>query len=299
MGDTLDVIIIGGSYAGMSAALSLGRSMRNVLVLDNGKPCNSRTPYSHNFLTQDGKTPGEISGISREQVMKYDTVKFRQATAVRISGHPEGFEVETGDGGLLAARKIILASGVKDLCPEIPGFAACWGISVIHCPYCHGYEIRNKATGILCNGEVAFEMAKLVFNLTRNLKVFTNGESGFSEEQRKRFRKNGIYLIEEEIVEIVHTNGYIRKVLLKNGNEAELDALYTEIPFEQNISCEAAGIETTDHGFIAIDRFHQTSREGIFACGDNVTMMRSVANAVAQGSFTAAIVNRELSAERF
>lgn len=299
MENALDVIIIGGSYAGMSAAMSLGRSLREVLVLDSGKPCNRRTPYSHNFLTQDGKTPGEISGISREQVMKYGTVKFRQAAAVRISGHPEGFEVETGDGEFLTARKIILASGVKDICPQIPGFAACWGISVIHCPYCHGYEIRNKVTGILCNGEAAFEISKLVFNLTRNLTVFTNGEPDFSEEQREQLRKNGIHLIEEEIVEIVHRNGQIRKVLLKNGSEVVLDALYTKIPFEQNINCEAAGLDLTGHGFIAIDHFHKTSREGIFACGDNVTLMRSVANAVAQGNFTGAIVNRELSGERF
>jgi thioredoxin reductase len=209
------------------------------------------------------------------------------------------FEVETDNGEKFSAKKIILASGVKDQIPDIEGFADCWGISVIHCPYCHGYEVKGKKTGILSNGDLAFEFSKLVFNLSKDLTLFTNGESTLDEEQSEKFNQNKINIVEDEIKEIVHENGQIQKVILKDGSEKELEALYAKIPFEQNIDTGDLQLELTEHGFIKIDHFHKTSTEGVFACGDNTTMMRSVANAVAQGNFTGAIINKELSDEGF
>lgn len=299
MENNFDVIIIGGSYAGLSAGMSLGRSLRNVLIIDSGKPCNRQTPYSHNFLTQDGKTPKEISDMAKEQVMKYETITFFDGNVLRTSGNSDGFTIETTNGEKFSAKKIILASGVKDQIPDIPGFSECWGISVIHCPYCHGYEVKGKTTGILSNGTLAFEFSKLVFNLSKNLTLFTNGKSELDEQQSEKFKQNKIDIIEHEIREIVHENGQIRKVVFKDGQEKVLDALYAKIPFEQNINTDDLQLELTEHGFIKIDHFHKTSVEGVFACGDNTTMMRSVANAVAQGNFTGAIINKELSDEGF
>jgi len=299
MENNFDVIIIGGSYAGLSAAMSLGRSLRKVLVIDGGKPCNRQTPYSHNFITQDGKTPNEISEIAKEQVLKYETVIFFDGLVTKTSRNSSGFEVETVNSKKFSAKKIILASGVKDQIPDIKGFAECWGISVIHCPYCHGYEVKGKTTGLLSNGDLAFEFSKLVFNLTKDLTLFTNGESTLNEEQTEKFNQNKIEITESEIKEIVHENGHIQKVIFKDGREKELEALYVKIPFAQNINPEDLELELTEHGFIKIDHFHKTSADGIFACGDNTTMMRSVANAVAQGNFTGAIVNKELSEESF
>ncbi len=299
MENNFDVIIIGGSYAGLSAAMSLGRSLRKVLVIDGGKPCNRQTPYSHNFITQDGKTPKEIAEIAKEQVLKYETVTFFDGLVTKISRNSSGFEVETDNSEKFSAKKIILASGVKDQIPDIKGFADCWGISVIHCPYCHGYEVKGKTTGLLSNGDLAFEFSKLVFNLTKDLTLFTNGESTLSEEQTEKFNQNKIEITESEIKEIVHENGHIQKVIFKDGREKELEALYVKIPFEQNVNPEDLQLELTEHGFIKIDHFHKTSADGVFACGDNTTLMRSVANAVAQGNFTGAIVNKELSEESF
>ncbi|MEA1850880.1 NAD(P)/FAD-dependent oxidoreductase [Chryseobacterium sp. MHB01] len=295
MENNFDVIIIGGSYAGLSAGMSLGRSLRNVLIIDSGKPCNRQTPHSHNFLTQDGKAPKEISEIAKEQVLKYETVSFFEGRVAKTSQNSEGFEVEIDNGEKFSAKKIILASGVKDQIPDIKGFAECWGISVIHCPYCHGYEVKGKKTGILSNGDLAFEFSKLVFNLSKDLSLFTNGECTLNEEQAERFSQNKINIVEDEIKEIVHESGNIRKIVFKNGSEKALEALYAKIPFEQNINTEDLQLELTEHGFIKIDHFHKTSTDGVFACGDNTTMMRSVANAVAQGNFTGAIVNKELS----
>lgn len=299
MENNFDVIIIGGSYAGLSAGMSLGRSLRNVLIIDSGKPCNRQTPHSHNFLTQDGKAPKEISEIAKDQVLKYETVSFFEGRVAKTSQNSEGFEVEIDNGEKFSAKKIILASGVKDQMPDIEGFAECWGISVIHCPYCHGYEVKGKKTGILSNGDLAFEFSKLVFNLSKDLSLFTNGECTLNEEQAERFSQNKINIVEDEIKEIVHENGNIRKIVFKNGSEKALEALYAKIPFEQNINTEDLQLELTEHGFIKIDHFHKTSTDGVFACGDNTTMMRSVANAVAQGNFTGAIVNKELSEDGF
>lgn len=299
MENNFDVIIIGGSYAGLSAGMSLGRSLRKVLIIDGGKPCNSHTPYSHNFLTHDGKTPKEISDLAKEQVSKYKTVQFHEGLVNRMARNPENFEVHTASGDLFSAKKIILASGVKDSLPDIPGFAECWGISVIHCPYCHGYEVHGKTTGIMSNGELGFEFSKIVYNLTKDLKLFTHGSSTLNEEQTEIFGRNKIGITETEIERIEHENGQIRKVILKDGEEVPLDALYAKIPFEQNVNTEDLGLELTEHGYIKIDHFHKTNVAGVFACGDNTTMMRAVANAVAQGNLTGALVNKELADESF
>ncbi|PQA95857.1 pyridine nucleotide-disulfide oxidoreductase [Chryseobacterium shigense] len=295
-----DVIIIGGSYAGLSAGMSLGRSLRSVLIIDSGKPCNRQTPYSHNFITHDGKTPKEISDLARHQVLAYSTVKFHDGIAIQLQKTDEGFETETSTGEKFSAKKLILASGVKDIMPDIPGFAECWGISVLHCPYCHGYEVKNEVTGILSDGDMAYDFSKLVYNLTKDLFLFTNGKSALSKDQKGKLAQNNIILVEDEVEKTEHENGKIRKMIFKTGKEVSLKVLYAKVPFKQNINAsENLGCELTEQGFIKVDFMQKTNISGVFACGDNVTMMRSVASAVAQGNFTGAVVNKELAEEEF
>ncbi|AZA55442.1 NAD(P)/FAD-dependent oxidoreductase [Chryseobacterium sp. G0201] len=295
-----DVIIIGGSYAGLSAGMALGRSLRNVLIIDSGKPCNRQTPHSHNFLTQDGRPPKEISTIAREQVEKYDTVKFHDGVVVKTATLNDGFEVETKKGEIFNAKKLIIASGIQDIKPNIPGFSECWGISVLHCPYCHGYEVKNETTGIFANGDIAFEFSKMILNWTKDLTLFTNGKSSLSEEQTQKLKDKSINVNENEIEEITHEDGQIQKLTFKNGEEFLLKALYAKIPFQQNINVsDDLGCEITEQGFIKVDPFQKTNIYGVYACGDNVTMMRSVSNAIAQGNFAGAMVNKELVDEQF
>lgn len=295
-----DVIIIGGSYAGLSAGMALGRSLRNVLIIDNGKPCNRQTPHSHNFVTHDGKTPKEISELAKKDVEKYPTVQFYDGTVVSVIKNIESFEVEISNREKFQARKVIFASGVKDIMPDIPGFAECWGISVLHCPYCHGYEVKNEVTGILADGDMAYEFSKLIFNMTKSLTLFTNGKTKLNGEQIEKLKHNNINLNEAEIEKIEHENGQIQQIIFKNGNAVSLKALYAKVPFEQNINIsENLGCELTEQGYIKVDFMQKTTVPGIFACGDNITMMRSVANAIAQGNFTGAMVNKELSEEDF
>lgn len=297
---TFDVIIIGGSYAGLSAAMALGRSLRKVLILDSGLPCNRQTPHSHNFITQDGETPVAITQKAKAQVLQYDTVQFRQGLAVSGRKTATGFEIDTEQGEVLAASKLIFATGIKDLMPAIKGFAECWGISVVHCPYCHGYELRGQHTAIMANAERGFHLASLVHNLTDSVTLLTSGKAAFSEAQLAKLAQHHIEIIETEVAEIVHEKGHVKAVVFSDGVQRDFDAVYAAIPFEQHSAIPAAlGCELTEHGYIKTDGFQQTTVEGVYACGDNSNPMRSVAFAVATGNMTGAMVNKILTDERF
>ena len=295
-----DVIIIGGSYAGLSAAMSLGRSLRKVLIIDSGLPCNRQTPHSHNFITQDGKQPAAIAAKAKEQVLAYPTVNFVNDFVVSGNKTKNDFTIITQSGSEFRAKKLIFATGIKDLMPDINGLAACWGISVVHCPYCHGYELRNQQTGIIANGERAFHLASLVNNLTDKITILTNGKADFTEAQIAKFKKNRLQVTETTITEIEHENGQIQSVIFSNGSRKSFHALYFAAPFVQHSNIPAdLGCELTEQGHIKIDAFQKTTADGIFACGDNSSMMRSVANAAATGNFTGAMVNKELTEESF
>ena len=295
-----EVIIIGGSYAGISAAMSLGRALRKVLVIDAEQPCNQQTPHSHNFLTQDGQKPIEITNIALAQLANYTTVEFYQGLAINVTKVLKGFIVETQNGDAFHAKKLVVATGLKDIMPEIEGFAECWGISVVHCPYCHGYEIRDKKTGILANGDAAFHYAQLINNWTKYLTIFTNEPATMNEEQVAKLKKHQISILETPIERLVHTEGKIEKVLLTDGSEIVLDAIYSRpISVQHSAIPQALGCELTEHGLIKVDTFQKTNVAGVFACGDNSNPMRSVAMAVASGSATGAMVNHELISESF
>jgi len=295
-----EVIIVGGSYAGLSAAMSLGRSLRNVLIIDSGLPCNRQTPHSHNFLTQDGEEPSAIAAKGKAQVLAYETVTFHSGIAVSGKEIETGFEVTTEKGVKFTAKKLIFATGIKDIMPDIKGFAACWGISVIHCPYCHGYEVRGLKTGLLANGERAFHLSGMINNLTDDLTVLTNGKPDFDTEQLTIFEKNGISIDDREIDEIIHENGHVKSVIFKDGATRDFEAIYAAIPFEQHSDIPAKiGCELTEFGYLKVDDFYNTTVKGVYACGDNTAMMRSVANAVFAGNMTGAMVNKGLTDERF
>lgn len=295
-----EVIIVGGSYAGLSAAMALGRSLRKVLIIDNEQPCNRQTPHSHNFITQDGVPPSEITAKAKEQVLTYKTVEFVKDLAVRAEKNKKDFFVFTKSGKTFTAGKVIFATGVKDLIPKIKGFAECWGISLIPCPYCHGYEFKNKKTAIMANGERAFHLASLVNNLTDHLAILTTGKADFTSDQMAKLESHQITIIETEISAIEHQDGHLQRVLFNNGEKVVFDAIYAGFPFTQHSDIPVSlGCEITEHGHIKVNEFQQTTIEGIYACGDNSTMMRSVATAVANGNLAGAMVNADLTKEHF
>lgn len=298
--ENYEVVIIGGSYAGLSAAMALGRSLRKVLIIDSGLPCNKQTPKSHNVITLDGVKPSEITLKSKLQVLKYSTVQFLEDVAIEGYGTNNNFHIITKSGKKINAKKLIFATGIKDTMPSIKGFSDCWGISVIHCPYCHGYEIRNQKTGIIGNGAHAIHLASLVNNLTDDITVLTNGTSELDAEQILKLKKNNIKIIEKEISEIEHEKGLMKNVIFKDGSKESFKAAYGVVPFTQHSNIpESLGCELTDSGHINVNDFQKTTVDGIFACGDNSIMMRSVSNAINSGTISGAMLNKELVDEKF
>jgi thioredoxin reductase len=295
-----DVIIIGGSYSGLAAGMALGRALRKVLIIDGGNPCNRQTPHSHNFLTQDGQTPAAIASVAKKQVEKYETISFRNDFALSASQTATGFEITTRSGETFAAKKLIFATGIKDLMPDIDGFSECWGISVIHCPYCHGYEYSYEKTGILANGDMGFEVCKLISNWTKDLTLFTNGKSTLTTEQTEKLAKHGIHINESLVERLEHTGGHLENIVFKEGSKTPVKAIYARPAFEQHSTIPLElGCQFTEQGYISIDAFQKTTIKGVFACGDNTTPMRSVANSVAMGTLAGVMASREFIEEEF
>jgi len=295
-----DVIIIGGSYAGLAAGMALGRALLRVLIIDSGKPCNAQTPHSHNFLTQDGQTPAAIARLGKGQVEKYRTITFLEEMALGAKAVNDGFEVRVSSGEIFNSKKLIFATGIRDMLPDMDGLAACWGISVLHCPFCHGYEVRNEPTGILGNGAVGFELAGLISHWTNNLTVFTDGQPDFSAEQLARLAAQRIKVVETPIAKLEHTGGQLDYILLKDKTKVPLKAAYIRSPFRQACAIpELLGCALTEDGYLQTDSGQATTVPGVFACGDSVSKIRTVANAVATGTTTGIMVTRQLIAAQF
>lgn len=295
-----DAIIIGGSYSGLAAAMALGRALKEVLIIDNGKPCNAQTPVSGNFLTQDGRPPAEIAAVGKLQLEKYDSVTFFKGLATDARKTEIGFEVQVASGETLKAKKLIFATGIRDIPEEIEGLASCWGISVLHCPYCHGYEVRNQKTGVLGNGEHGYELTRLISNWAGDLTLFTNGTSTLTSEQAQKLRKHGVKIMEEEVGKMEHLDGYIQNIVFKDGMKCPLTAIYTRSLFVQHCQLlELLGCELSEEGYVKVDVFQETNIHGVYACGDNVSRMRTIANAVAMGTATGMTVSKRLIFEEF
>jgi thioredoxin reductase len=295
-----DVIIIGGSYAGLSAALTLGRSIRNVLVIDAGKPCNRQTPHAHNFLTHDGDRPAEIAKAAKAEVLKYPSIRFLDGMAVSGKVVEGGFSIGLENGQSFTARKILLATGLKDVLPAIKGFAECWAISVIHCPYCHGYEVRDEKIGLLMNGDHAFDMARNLNLWNKNLTILTNGKSQFTAQQTEKLQSKSITIVEKEIVEMVHVNGYLEHVVFKNGEKLALKAIYARAEVEQHNNLYLdLGCELTELKTIKVDEYQQSTAKGIYAAGDCITLFRSLSIVTAAGTMAAVMLNKEMISEDF
>lgn len=290
-----EVIIIGGSYAGLSAAMSLGRALRRVLVLDSGKPCNRVTPHAHNFLTQDGATPAALSAQARAQALAYPTVQLLEEAAVAAAGSDGDFTITTETGRVFQANKLFFATGVRDLLPPRPGFAECWGTSVIHCPYCHGYEYRQQPTGLLLNADMALEHARHLRQWTDQLTIFTDGPATFSPEERAQVAGAGIGVEETPVQQLHHHAGQLTHVGLADGRQVALLALYLRPGMEQHcLLPQNLGCAYTEAGYLHVDSLQKTSVPGIAAAGDATTLLRSVSQSVAGGTTAGINLNREL-----
>lgn len=300
MKTNFEVIIIGGSYAGLSAAMALGRALRETLIIDSGKPCNRQTPHSHNFITQDGEAPAVIAAKAKQQVLTYPTVAFTEGLADTVVKTDTGFRITLKNGTEYQAKKVLFATGIKDSMPEIDGISECWGISVIHCPYCHGYEVRHQKTAIFANGDAAYHYAVLLTQWTKELTIFTNGTPEFTTEQKEKLQQYTIEIIDTPITELVHDKGRLQQIILADGTSHSFNAMYHRANYKQHCDIPGQlGCTINEQGFIQTDMMQKTTIAGIFAAGDCTTPMRSVSTAVAQGTMAGAAINAELCQENF
>ncbi len=294
-----EVLIIGGSYAGLSAAMALGRSLRQVLVIDSGKPCNRFTPHAHNFITHDGQVPAQIAKQARQQVERYNTVFFHEGLAVEGRKTEAGFEVETEAGEVFFAKKLIFATGLRDVLPDIPGLSDCWGKTALHCPYCHGYEVRKQPTAILGNGDYGYDFSKLISHWTADLTLLTNGPSTLDEARAEKLNKHGIRLVETEIDHLKQVDGQLQAIVFKDNTSLPMNAMYLHPdPVQQCSIPQQLGCEMTELGLLKVDMMQKTTVPGVFACGDN-SSPRFLSAAVATGGMAGAVVNKVLVEEVF
>jgi len=282
---TYDVIIIGGSFAGLSAAMQLGRARRRVLLLDGGLPRNRFADASHGFLGQDGKAPAEIVREAGRQVLAYPTVEILHREALSAASDGDGFTVIYA-GGDVRGRRVILATGVVDHLPEVPGLRERWGGTVLHCPYCHGYEVRDRPLGVLANHPMAAHQAAMLPDWGPTT-LFTQGRFEPDAEALVLLSRRGVAIEREPVVEVLGAAPAMDAVRLADGRIRSVNALFvaprTELagPFARELGC------AIDDGMlgpmIRVDDFKATTVPGVYAAGDAARAMHNATFASADG----------------
>jgi thioredoxin reductase len=283
-----DVIIIGGSFAGLAAALQLGRARRKVTVLDTSLPRNRFAGHSHGLLGHDHKPPLDILALARQQLARYPTVSLVNARADSVSGTIDDFSVLTGDGDTLRARRLILSYGVADQMPDVPGFAESWGTSIVPCPYCDGFEVAGRHWGLVWSGPHSYQSAKLFGDWTDKLTVFADGHD-IPPDIQADLANRGIPVVDGRIVEIAHDKGHIATVNLDTGRNIAVDILFAHPRNKPSASLHEslglATVETPTGIVLKVDERRQTSVPGIYAAGDLATpFLPSVTQASSQGA---------------
>lgn len=266
-----DAIIIGGSFAGLSAAIYLARARRSVLIVDAGKPRNRFAAQSHGFFAQDGSSPLAMIQIARQQVDAYPSVTFIDGVAVDAWQEKGTLKVALDNGVVHSSAKLLLAFGVSDALPDIPGLAERWGQSVIHCPYCHGYEFSEKRLGVLQLSPVSQHQALLISEWGPTT-FFLNGQPAPDEAVLEQFRQRGIAIESRPVAALIGPGADLSHVRLSDGATLPLEALY--IGPQQYLSspiAEQIGCKLNDAPFgpsLAVNDIQMTSVPGVYAAGD-------------------------------
>lgn len=290
-----DVVIVGGSYAGLSAGLQLARARRRVLVVDAGERRNRFAAASHGFLTRDGTSPAEIAAEARSQILAYDTVEWLEGEVTRAEAVDGGFLVAVGAAGEgRVGKRLVLALGVKDHLPDIPGLEERWGRSVFHCPYCHGYELDQGRIGVLASSPKSLHHALMLPDWGQTT-LFLNGAFTPDPEQSDQLRRRGVTL-DDGLVDRLEGDG--ATIVMRDGRVVPLDGLFTltrtrvASPIAERLGC--AFDEGPTGAVIRTDAVKATTVPGVFACGDAARMAGSVTFAVGDGALAGMAAHQSL-----
>ena len=304
MHESYDVVVVGGGAAGLAGAVALARSRRSVLVVDAGDPRNAPASHVHNFLSRDGTPPAEIYAVGRQEVAMYGgRVETGRVTALSRSG--ERFAVQIG-GRAVTARRLLVATGVRDELPQVPGLAERWGIDVLHCPYCHGWEVRGQRIGILATGPATMHQALLFRQLSQHVTVLAHTGPELSGEQREQLGALGIPVIQGTVTHVEADDGGLTGVRLADGTRVSLDALVVAprmiaraellaplglAPSEVVMGGQVIGTQ------IEADPSGATSVPGVWVVGNLAAINAQVISAAAAGLTAGAVINADLAAE--
>jgi thioredoxin reductase len=298
----VDVLVVGGGPAGLSAALTLGRSRRSVLVVDDGRPRNAPAAEMHAFITRDGTPPAQLLALGREEVSRYG-VGHRTARALSVSRAEGRLRVGLDDGSTVAARQLVVTTGLVDELPDVDGLADRWGRDVVHCPYCHGWEIRDQAIGVLATSPIAHHQAGLFRQLSDHVVVLRHTAGEFDADRLDALVARGVEVVDGEVIALEVHDDRLSGVRLVDGTVVALDvlAVASRVTARDELLTEL-GVATAEHPsgmglHVPADPMGRTDVAGVWVAGNVTDPSAQVIVAAAQGNRVGAFANAELVAE--
>lgn len=292
-----DVIVVGGSFAGLSAAMYAARGRRKVLVIDAGQPRNRFAEHSHGFFGQDGRSPSDILEDARGQLLAYPTVRVIDGRADQAAVAGNGFEVRMDNGEGFGTARLVLATGIRDILPDVPGLADQWGKTVLHCPYCHGYEVAGGPLGVLATGPMSLHQAELISDWG-DVTLFANGLVEPDADQARALEKRNIRFEPAKVTEVRDDGSGGLAVTLDGDRSASVRALFTAprnvmaSPLAEQLGC--AFNEGPLGRAIVVDDKQETSVPGVFAAGDAARLTHNIAFAVSGGAMAGVAAHQSL-----
>ena len=296
-----DVVVVGGGAAGLSAALVLTRARRRVVVVDAGRPRNAPAAHMHGFLGSDGLPPADLLSAGRAEVAGYGGVLISgtvtDIAARAVAGGRRRFEVRLQDGGTARARRVLVTTGLRDEIPDVPGLRERWGRDVLHCPYCHGHEVRDLSLGVLGGTPDAVGHAQLVRQWSPDVVYFANG-TVLPGDQREQLAARGICVVEEPVARLVVEDDVLTGVELQNGVVVPRAAVFVRPRFVPNGELfSALGCAVDENGWVTTDSSGRTSVPGVWAAGNAANPRAQVITAAGEGSAAAIALNNDLTDE--
>jgi thioredoxin reductase len=292
-----DVVIIGGGAAGLSAALVLTRARRRVVVIDAGEPRNAPAAHMQGFLSRDGMPPAELLAAGRDEVGSYGG-HVVSGTVTSVRPRPEaGFEVATDDGRTVGARRVLVTTGLRDELPDIPGVRERWGRDLLHCPYCHGYEVRDERLGVLGGTPEAVQHALLVRQWADDVVYFAHTQT-LTPLERDQLLARAVGVVEGPVSRLVVEDDTLTGVELADGRTVRRDAVFVRPGFVPNGDLLASlGCATRDDGWVVADATGRTSVPGVWVAGNAANPRAQVITAAGEGSAAAIAINNDLVEE--
>ncbi|WP_369130178.1 NAD(P)/FAD-dependent oxidoreductase [Modestobacter roseus] len=305
MGERYDVVVVGGGAAGLSGALALGRARRSVLVVDGGEPRNAPAAEMHNYLGRDGTPPGELLAAGRAEVVGYggEVVSGEVVSAAREG---DGFTVSLADGRTVAARRLLVTTGLVDDLPDVPGLREQWGHGVLHCPYCHGWEVRDQAIGILATSPMSMHQALMWRQWSADVTLFVHGQAEPTDEEWEQLAARGVSVVVGEVAAVESDGDRLTGVRLASGQVVARDALVvaptftarSAVPESLGLPVEPVEAMGTVVGHaVPSTPVGSTDVPGVWVAGNVTDLMAQVIGAAAAGLKAGAGINGELIME--